>query len=85
MSNLDALIWRSISSAPRDRSVLVYSLRWGAIVATYSSEFEKWFPRMQCPVSLDGDDVDLITHWMPMPGVPEEFTARRDPWLSMAA
>jgi hypothetical protein len=48
----------------------VFSARWGALIAEYSSEYGQWFPRMQCPVSLHGD-ADGLTHWMPLPGAPE--------------
>lgn len=62
--------WRAIETAPRDEDILVFSLRWGALIAEYSSEFRQWFPRMQCPAALDGD-ADGLTHWMPLPLAPE--------------
>ena len=67
---MTALEWRPIDTAPRDQDILIYSLRWGALIAEYSSEFAQWFPRMQCPVSLHGD-ADALTHWMPLPVAPE--------------
>jgi hypothetical protein len=79
------LSWRCIATAPRDQNVLVYSLRWGVIVASFSSEFGTWLPRMQCPAALNHEDTALITHWMPMPGVPHELTRARSPWHSLAA
>ena len=77
--------WHGIASAPQDEAILVYSLRWGAIVATIDSESGEWRTPMRCPASLSGQDVALITHWMPMPGVPAELTRTRSPWLSLAA
>lgn len=62
--------WRPIETAPRDEDVLVFSLRWGALIAEYSSEFRQWFPRMQCPAALSGE-ADGLTHWMPLPIAPE--------------
>jgi Protein of unknown function (DUF551) len=62
--------WRPIDTAPADENILVFSTRWGALIAEYSSEFGQWFPRMQCPVSLKGEE-DAVTHWMPLPGAPE--------------
>ncbi len=85
MTHGEGLSWRSIGTAPRDREILVYSLRWGAIVAKFSSEFGVWLPRMQCPAALNREDAALITHWMPMPGVPHELTRARSPWHSLAA
>ena len=85
MLNGDNLSWRPIASAPRDQNILVYSLRWGAMVASLSSEFGTWMPRMQCPATLNCEDMALITHWMPMPRVPEGLTKARSPWLSLAA
>lgn len=85
MTNGESLFWRSISTAPRDQNVLVYSLRWGVIVASFSSEFDVWLPRMQCPAALNQEDTALITHWMPMPSVPHELTRARSPWHSLAA
>jgi hypothetical protein len=85
MRNGESLSWRLIASAPRDQNILVYSLRWGVIVASFSSEFGVWHPRMQCPAVLNQEDSGLITHWMPMPGVPQELTRARSPWHSLAA
>jgi Protein of unknown function (DUF551) len=61
--------WRPIESAPKDQDILVFSQRWGALIAEFSSEFGQWFPRMQCPVTLHGD-TDAVTHWMPLPVAP---------------
>jgi hypothetical protein len=85
MTNGESLSWRSIASAPRDQNILVYSLRWGVIVASFDSEFGVWLPRMQCPAVLNKDDTALMTHWMPMPAVPHELTRARSPWHSLAA
>jgi hypothetical protein len=85
MTHGDRVSWRSISSAPHDQNILVYSLRWGTIVASFSSELGVWLPRMQWPAALNHEDAGLITHWMPMPGVPHELTRARSPWHSLAA
>jgi hypothetical protein len=65
------LNWQPIASAPRDEMVLIFSRRWGAILATYRSDFKAWFSRMQCPAVLNEDDIGLITHWMPLPATPD--------------
>ncbi|MDF3062041.1 MAG: hypothetical protein K0S06_2150 [Microvirga sp.] len=62
--------WRPIESAPKDQDIIVFSQRWGSLIAEFSSEFGQWFPRMQCPVALHGED-DGLTHWMPLPVAPE--------------
>ncbi len=85
MTNGESHSWKPIVSAPRDEAILVYSLRWGAIVATFDSEGREWRTPMRYPASLTGQDAALITHWMPMPGVPAELTRSRSPWLSLAA
>ena len=85
MTNGSGDFWRSMASAPCDQDILVYSLRWGAIVARFSSEFGMWLPRMQCPAAFNDEDTALITHWMPMPGIPEGLTKARWPWRSLAA
>ncbi len=77
--------WQPMATAPSDTPILVYSLRWGVIVASFSSEFGVWLPRMQCPASLSEEDARLITHWMPMPGIPHDLTRARSPWHSLAA
>ncbi len=63
--------WQPITTAPHDQNILVFSRRWGPIIAAFRSEFGAWFSRMQCPVSLDDKDGDLITHWMPLPATPD--------------
>jgi hypothetical protein len=68
--------WRPIDSAPTDQDILVFSTRWGALIAAWSSEFRQWFPRMQCPVSLHGE-ADGVTHWMPLPMAPASHAAAR--------
>jgi hypothetical protein len=85
MTRGESQAWRPIVNAPHDEAVLVYSLRWGAIVATFASESGEWRTPMRYPASLSGRDAALITHWMPMPGVPAELTRSRSPWLSLAA
>jgi hypothetical protein len=77
--------WQAIATAPRDEAILVYSLRWGAIVASFDSQGGAWQPRMELPGAFNGGDAALITHWMPMPGIPAELTRARSPWLSLAA
>jgi hypothetical protein len=85
MTNGESCSWKPIVSAPADEPILVYSLRWGAIVATVDSDSGEWRTPMRYPASLDGADAALITHWMPMPGVPAALTRTRSPWLSLAA
>lgn len=62
--------WRAIDSAPKDKEVLVYTKPWGAIIASYSTEFETWLSRMQVPVSIK-EDGELPTHWQPLPAPPD--------------
>jgi hypothetical protein len=71
MTNEPIAPWLPISTAPHDEHVLVFSVRWGAMIATYRSDFNAWFSRMQCPASLNEADLELITHWMPLPPRPE--------------
>jgi hypothetical protein len=85
MTNGDSLHWRPISTAPPGRTILVYSLRWGATVATYDAEAGAWTAHMNGHGEMNGLDRALITHWMPMPGVPAELTGARSAWLSLAA
>ena len=68
--------WRPIDSAPPDEDILVFSTRWGSLIAAWSGEFRQWFPRMQCPVALDGA-ADGVTHWMPLPAAPAAHAAAR--------
>ena len=68
--------WQRIETAPPDERILVFTPRWGAIVAELSSEFGEWLSRMQCPVSLKGND-ELPTHWMSLPRPPEGLEAFR--------
>ncbi len=67
-------VWQSIQSAARDESVLVFTARWGPIIAELSSEYDEWLSRMQCPVALKEDD-EQPTHWMPLPVAPDGFEA----------
>jgi hypothetical protein len=60
-----------IESAPHNENILVFSRRWGWMIASFRPEFNAWFSRMQCPAALNDDDADLITHWMPLPARPE--------------
>ena len=62
--------WQPIDSAPNDVEILVYTKRWGTIIARHSGEHDEWLSRMQVPVSL-GDDEDSPTHWHPLPDPPE--------------
>ena len=68
--------WRPIDGAPADEDVLVFSTRWGALIAAFSSELRQWLPRMQCPVSLHAE-ADGVTHWMPLPPAPAMHAAVR--------
>ncbi len=85
MTNGESLQWRPISTAPRDQNVLVYSLRWGTIAAVFNAQSKTWRPSTRFPAELNGADAALITHWMPLPGVPAELTGSRNPWHSLAA
>ena len=85
MTNGEGLHWRPISTAPRDQSVLIYSLRWGTLVATFNSHRRTWQPCMRLPGDFNGADAALVTHWMPLPGVPAALTGSRNPWHSLAA
>ena len=71
MVNALSAHWQPITTAPCDQDILVFSQRWGVIVANFRAEFGAWFPRMQCPAALGQDDAPLITHWMPLPPAPE--------------
>ncbi|HEY7382389.1 MAG TPA: hypothetical protein VH743_01875 [Beijerinckiaceae bacterium] len=71
MVNALSAHWQPITTAPCDQDILVFSQRWGVIVANFRAEFSAWFPRMQCPAALGQDDAPLITHWMPLPPAPE--------------
>ena len=68
--------WQGIETVPRDERVLVFTPRWGAIVAELSSEFDEWLSRMQCPVGLKSHD-ELPTHWMSLPRAPEGIEPSR--------
>ena len=63
--------WQPIATAPHDETILVFSSRWGAMLATFRSDFNAWFSKMQCPASLNDAESDLITHWMPLPSAPD--------------
>ena len=63
--------WQTIESAPHNENILVFSRRWGWMIASFRPEFNAWFSRMQCPAALNDDDADLITHWMLLPARPE--------------
>ncbi len=63
--------WQPMASAPHDEDILVFSRRWGLMIAAFRPEFNAWFSRMQCPAALNADDAELFTHWMPLPGKPE--------------
>jgi hypothetical protein len=75
MVNALSAHWQPITTAPCDQDILVFSRRWGVIVANFRAEFGAWFPRMQCPAALGADDGALITHWMPLPSAPERNIA----------
>lgn len=69
--------WQLMASAPHNQDILVFSRRWGLLIAAFRPEFKAWFSRMQCPAALNDDDADLFTHWMPLPGRPH--SAERAP------
>lgn len=71
MTNVPEPQWQPIASAPHDENILVFSRRWGLMIAAFRPEFDAWFSRMQCPAALNDDDGDLITHWMPLPARPQ--------------
>jgi hypothetical protein len=71
MSTPSSAQWQTIESAPHNENILVFSRRWGWMIASFRPEFNAWFSRMQCPAALNDDDADLITHWMPLPARPE--------------
>jgi hypothetical protein len=69
--------WHPIETAPLGEDVIVYSRRWGPVIAAFDSEFEEWLSRMQCPVSLRAKGEEP-THWMPLPRAPERELDRSD-------
>ncbi len=80
MSNAFESQWKPMASAPHDEDILVFSRRWGLMIAAFRPEFNAWFSRMQCPAALNEDDAELFTHWMPLPARPqssERAPARR--------
>jgi hypothetical protein len=78
MTSDPVLQWQPIATAPHDEQILVFSARWGAIMATFRSDFNAWFSRMQYPASLNDRDSETITHWMPLPlPLPHEISPRQ--------
>ena len=71
MTNAFELQWQPMASAPHNEDILVFSRRWGLMIAAFRPEFDAWFSRMQCPAALNDDDAELFTHWMPLPGRPQ--------------
>jgi hypothetical protein len=71
MTNDPVWQWQPIATAPHDENILIFSRRWEPMVATFRCEFNAWFSRMQCPASLNEGETDLVTHWMPLPPVPD--------------
>jgi hypothetical protein len=63
--------WQPIATAPHAENILIFSRRWGPMIATFRPEFNAWFSRMQCPASLNAEESELVTHWMPLPPTPE--------------
>jgi hypothetical protein len=61
--------WRPIESAPKDQDIIVFSQRWGSLIAEFSSEFDQWFPRMQCPSRSTGSRIGCRCRWHPKPVV----------------
>jgi hypothetical protein len=55
------------------------------MIATFDTAREAWVPHMRKPEQLNGNDAALLTHWMPMPGVPNALTGSRLIWRSLAA
>lgn len=70
--------WQPISSAPNDVEILVYTKKWGPIIARHSEEHDQWLSRMQVPVSLV-DEGDMPSHWQDLPNPPEGHGADDDP------
>ena len=62
--------WQPIATAPPNETILVFTMRWGPIIAELSSEFGEWLSRMQCPVALKQHD-EQPTHWMALPTAPD--------------
>ena len=79
MVNALSAHWQPITTAPCDQDILVFSQRWGVIIANFRAEFSAWFPRMQCPAALGRDDGTLITHWMPLPSGPARQGGELEP------
>ncbi len=71
MTNAFESQWQPMASAPHNEDILVFSRRWGLMIAAFRPELDAWFSRMQCPAALNDDDADLFTHWMPLPGRPQ--------------
>lgn len=70
MSETQLTGWQAIDTAPKDQEILVFTPKWGSIIALRSSEFDEWLSRMQVPVALTGED-ELPSHWQSLPGAPE--------------
>ncbi len=70
MINVSESQWQPMAVAPHNEDILVFSRRWGLMIAAFRPEFNAWFSRMQCPAALNNDDAELFTHWMPLPGRP---------------
>ena len=79
------LSWRPIATGPRGENILVYSLRWGVVVASFDTEAGALRPRLHEADAFTDAEAALITHWMPLPAVPHELTRARSPWHSLAA
>jgi hypothetical protein len=69
--------WQPMASAPHNEDILVFSRRWGLMIAAFRPEFNAWFSRMQCPAALNDDDAEHFTHWMPLPGRPQRADGAR--------
>jgi hypothetical protein len=76
MTNDSGSAWQPIATAPHNETILIFSVRWGTMIATFRPEFDAWFSRMQCPASLNDEDGALITHWMPLPARPDMSQCR---------
>lgn len=74
---MSSATWQPISSAPNDVEILVYTKKWGPIIARHSEEHDQWLSRMQVPVSLVEED-EMPTHWQDLPDPPEGVGAKDD-------
>lgn len=61
--------WQPIETAPRNGQRILLGAYWGSTVGRFSNE--RWdFPELDDP--WFDQEVDRITHWMPLPPGPME-------------